>query len=408
MRILSFAFLFVLGISVGFILKQDCKKEESNVGKSLNPKRVAVRDYRFPGKWKKFKGKLYTLPYLTGYKRAVFSGGVVNYEKNSYKGCNLYVSGHSPSVVVVDMNGNIKREVLLDPRDIWPDLKNDPDIKKLLYIRSLLPLSDGSLVVVFENRGIARVSLDGKILWSVRGEFHHDVSLYKNKIVTLMREGKVVPFINNKEGVYDDYVVFVDLTDGKIVEKLSILEALYRSDYSPLLLFLRGKQGDILHSNSVSVINGDLIGRNGNLIMVSVRELSQIIFIDKVNGVVVWSLGGLFAKQHDPIFSKNGELFVFDNLGTKSPRVVKIDVSKGEIKKVVLDHLYSLDLGGLKLLPNGNLVVIDSWIGRVLEIDDKGRVVWDYFSPFRAGDSKELVASLFDFVRVESNYVWCK
>jgi hypothetical protein len=51
-------------------------------------------------------------------------------------------------------------------------------------------------------------------------------------------------------------------------------------------------------------------------------------------------------------------------------------------------------------LPNGNTLITESDRGRAFEITRSGRVVWEYYNPARAGERKELIATLFEVVRI--------
>ena len=52
------------------------------------------------------------------------------------------------------------------------------------------------------------------------------------------------------------------------------------------------------------------------------------------------------------------------------------------------------------LLPNGDTLVTDSEGGRAFEVTAAGEVVWRFDSPHRAPDRPELVATLFEVLRV--------
>ena len=67
--------------------------------------------------------------------------------------------------------------------------------------------------------------------------------------------------------------------------------------------------------------------------------------------------------------------------------------------------MYSYMISGAQRLPNGNTLVVETDGGRALELTGDGEVVWEFRSPFRAGDEQELVATLFDVVRVDAQAV---
>ena len=64
------------------------------------------------------------------------------------------------------------------------------------------------------------------------------------------------------------------------------------------------------------------------------------------------------------------------------------------------DPLWSKSCGTVQRLANGNTLITESDNGRALEVTPEGEVVWEFLSPHRAGDDGELVATLFDVIRL--------
>ncbi|MCB1057652.1 MAG: hypothetical protein KDD11_19295, partial [Acidobacteria bacterium] len=115
---------------------------------------------------------------------------------------------------------------------------------------------------------------------------------------------------------------------------------------------------------------------------------------------------GMFRKQHQSSLLPNGHLLLFDNLGAggERSRVLEID----PIAQRVLWHyggtpdvdLFSRTLGSCQRLASGNTLITESENGRALEVTPAGETVWEYHNPHRAGDHDELVASLFEVLRL--------
>ncbi|HSN89535.1 MAG TPA: hypothetical protein VL025_22425, partial [Thermoanaerobaculia bacterium] len=55
-------------------------------------------------------------------------------------------------------------------------------------------------------------------------------------------------------------------------------------------------------------------------------------------------------------------------------------------------------------LPNGNTLLTESENGRAIEVTPEGRIVWELYNPHRAGESNELVAVLFEVVRLPPDF----
>lgn len=59
--------------------------------------------------------------------------------------------------------------------------------------------------------------------------------------------------------------------------------------------------------------------------------------------------------------------------------------------------------------PNGIKLLTESDKGRVLEVTRAGKTVWEFHNPHQADGSNELVAALFEAVRINENlFRWLK
>jgi hypothetical protein len=66
--------------------------------------------------------------------------------------------------------------------------------------------------------------------------------------------------------------------------------------------------------------------------------------------------------------------------------------------------LFTKTLGSSQRLPNGNTLITESQNGRALEVTADGRIVWEFYNPHRAGEKNELVAALFELVRLPPDF----
>jgi hypothetical protein len=149
--------------------------------------------------------------------------------------------------------------------------------------------------------------------------------------------------------------------------------------------------------------------------MVSVRNLNTIAIVDASNGVVKWALSGMWRHQHKAIFLDNGNILLLDNQGGNSAaffefnrsRVVELNPETQQIiwqyngdKK---DPLFTYLLGYNQRLPNGDTLITEAEQGRIIEVSPDKSIVWEYISPFRAGERKELIATIMSAVRIDSS-----
>jgi hypothetical protein len=47
------------------------------------------------------------------------------------------------------------------------------------------------------------------------------------------------------------------------------------------------------------------------------------------------------------------------------------------------------------------MLITDTESGWAIEVTPTGEIVWDFYNPHRAGDDGELIASLFELIRLE-------
>ncbi|HEY4563431.1 MAG TPA: arylsulfotransferase family protein [Thermoanaerobaculia bacterium] len=354
------------------------------------------------------------IPYLQGYRPAEDHPVVVESDpRAAYDGLNLYVSGHAAEAVLMDMHGRTLHRWRYPLRRLWPDLAKDPEMAKLEYWRRAYLYPNGDLLAIYEGLGLVKLDARSRVLWAHRGGTHHDLCVTGDgTIYTLDREGKIIPRISPRQGVLEDFVTVLD-PGGKVLRKISILQAFERSSYAGLLKRM-APEGDIFHTNTLEVLDGrwasrDPAFRKGNL-LISVHRLDTIAVLDPERRTIVWARTGEWRRQHQPTFVDGGRLLLFDNTGAgpERSRVLELEPLTG---KVVWryggapgEDLFSKTLGSCQRLPNGNTLITESENGRALEVTRDGRVVWEFYNPHRAGEHGELVAVLFEVVRLPPGF----
>lgn len=99
---------------------------------------------------------------------------------------------------------------------------------------------------------------------------------------------------------------------------------------------------------------------------------------------------GCLSHQHNPTVTPEGTLLVFDN-GTHHPlqgrfRVIEVDFATREIVWQYVGSpvfsMLSLHIAGAERLPNGNTLICEGESGRILEVTRRGRICWEWISPF--------------------------
>lgn len=370
------------------------------------------------GKWRKARAAdVRAIPYLQGYRPAEDRPQIILRDASAVSpGLNLYTSGHAAEAVLMDRDGRVLHRWRQPLRRLFPDLAADPANAKLEYWRRVYLFPNGDLLGIYEGLGIVKLDARSNVLWSRRGGFHHDLEVLPNgEIWVLDRDGKIIPRINPEKGILEDMVTVL-APDGRVLRRISLLESLERSRWASLLDRTK-RAGDIFHTNTLEVLDGRFARlhpafRQGN-VLVSVLNLDALAVLDPDREELVWLLTGSWRRQHQPTFLDSGRLLLFDNRGLRGPgpdrsRVIEIDPLTGQIAwqfgGTPEVDFFSKTLGSCQRLPNGNTLVTESENGRALEVTPDGRVVWELYNPHRTGEKGELVAVLFEALRLPADF----
>lgn len=352
---------------------------------------------------------LATVPYLQGYNLATGRHDVTTHDRGrAYEGLNLFTSGHAPLAFLMDMDGRILHEWRYDFQRAFPGrfVENHSGD---LYWRRVHLFPNGDLLAIFEGLGLVKLDAGSRLLWAYAGGCHHDLSVGRDGSVhVLTRE----PTVFKGQRVFEDHVTELD-PGGQPVAHTSILQCLLHSDYAALLGALPAK-GDLFHTNRLAILEavpGARAPFEEGRALISSPLLGVVALLDLREERTVWALTGLWRRQHDPTLLPGGRLLVFDNFwdeaGRRS-RVVEIDPLS---QQVVWDYgngkgesFFSAWLGECQRLPNGNTLIVESTAGRAFEVTPARRIVWEFVSPFRAGDREELVATLVQMRRLPPDF----
>jgi Arylsulfotransferase (ASST) len=388
-----------------------------------------------PGRWRKAisganKGglseddlkalsKLGALPYLGGYNKAPDQMNVITYDENkSFEGVTLLVSGHRPGAYLIDMKGKILHEWGLDFDDVWPsgDIFNE-HIEHKTFWRRVHLFENGDLLAIFEGIALIKIDKNSKLIWKNKCRAHHDIHVGSNgNIFTLARHSlkKHDKFDIDGE-IMEDSIIKLS-SSGVLVKSWSILDSYLNSDYSGSLK-LTVNYGDFMHTNSLVILDDASyenvpMFREGTA-LISSRSMNSVALVDLGKEKVVWELIGMTQEQHDPALLKNGNVLIFDNLGSQNnkSRVIEINPMTQEIvwqyKENEKYSFYSKTCGTNQRLPNGNTLIAESDNGRVLEVTPGNEIVWEYLNPNRAGEDNELIATMFEAVRFPKDNFPC-
>ena len=380
-----------------------------------------------PGRWNKVRStapgteapddeeqaKLFGLPYAAGSRPAGDRRGVTLIdERRAAGGVSLLVSGHAARAFLIDRHGDVLHTWEHEADAVWPDGAVGGR-RAAPYWRRVQLMEGGDLIAIHEGAGLVRLDAASNLLWSYTAECHHDLDVDPDgNILVIVRRSENVSRINPNEQILVDYIVTLS-PQGEVQGEIPVLEAFERSEFSRLLDGM-DPAGDIFHTNTIVFLDGTEASeqapmlRRGNL-LVSLRHLDIVAVIDPEQGKVVWAMTGLWRKQHDPVLLDDGHMLVFDNFaGPGRSRVIELDPLTQEIVWQYggsdSQPFFSETCGTNQRLPNGNTLITESDQGRAFEVTPQGEIVWEFVSPYRAGEDDELVATLFELTRLPEGF----
>jgi hypothetical protein len=246
----------------------------------------------------------------------------------------------------------------------------------------------------FKGGAVMEVDWRGQILWELRHwDHHHDARKLKNGNVLLLCLRPLSADIARRvegglagteagAGIYADYLVEMT-TSGEPVWEWRSWEHL---DPATHPLTLQDHRAEWTHGNTVAET------AEGNIV-VSFRNISTVVMIERATGNIIWELGSPpLAQQHDPRPLANGNILIFDN-GTHRrdhpatfSRVIEVDPHTSAIVWEYTDqslfNFFSPYISGAQRLANGNTLICEGCQGRLFEVTPAGEVVWEYVNPY--------------------------
>ena len=321
--------------------------------------------------------------------------------------------GERFGAMLIDLDGRLVHQWRTSFRQVWGEhpthVQFAADDSALAWHGTHL-YPDGSLLVNFQGQlfpyggGLVKLDRNSRALWKLDRNTHHAVTVAADGTIwvpSLTYRPKGMPELPDFEPwFYEDTILKVS-SDGKVLDEISVLLAM-RS--LPGLMPVRSDTFDPTHINDIELVTPELAAifpmlREGDLV-VSLRNISTIVAIDPETRLAHWAIAGPFRRQHDPDLLPNGHIMVFDNLGGDPAcgrsRVLELDPTTDKIVWSYAgcegERFESEGWGEQQSLPNGNVLITESFAGRVLEVtsDPVPRIVWSYVSHLGEGGRQPL------------------
>lgn len=265
----------------------------------------------------------------------------------------------------------------------------------------------------YESMIFRRYSWDGDVIWEKELPIHHEILLTpQDTIIVLTKEVHEY----NERNVEFDVILEMD-KDGNILKRWSTWDNLdeihqyhdkLELDKPPSMIIqdnawkntsIWGGNYDYYHMNAVSLVPNNTrqsmhpAFKPGNYI-ISFRHGSMVFIIDKDTGKIAWravydQVKDNLEGPHSPKMLHDGSILVYDNGRYRQwTRLVLIDpVSLGVLWEYRDDDFFSYSQGFVQVLPNDNLLVTESEIGRVFEINPQKEIVWEWWHPEMFNDT---------------------
>lgn len=354
---------------------------------------------------------------------------VVYFDKDSaVPGLTLIASFFDRGVEIrlIKLDGEIVNRWPINAFDLWENFdhvppKNRPRTSWNMILNGVMLLPDGS--VVLNLFGVVKLDRCGNIVWKVPKIAHH--SLEPAVDGGFWVGGKnYIDFPSKHPPIktpYEEDTILKISSDGSLVREISILDIFWKNNLLGVLFsnnrsFDPNPERDVVHLNDIDELTDGLEDAfpqfNVGDLLVSLRQPNMILVIDPKTELLKWYQVGPWIQQHDSDFQENGTITVFDNAvdGTKDgsifggSKIISVDPSNGRTGILYQGQgrklMYTSTQGDHQIFRNGNMLINESNSGRVIEVDVKGRIVWEYINRY----SEDEVWRVADAIRYSLDY----
>lgn len=351
----------------------------------------------------------------------------------AWRGLNLVISTHEESASLISMEGELVHKWSLRFIDAWDNPPQIPEFGDFereywadkMYWRRAHLYPNGDLLVVYETpyrtpygAGLVKIDRDSRIIWKLSENAHHDTAVSPDGTVYALTHRinqAGYPTVSGLEPPLLDDLVAILEQDGTKTAEIPVVEAFLKSEYAPMIdLISKNYSGDVTHINTVQYIDAATaalfpFAEEGHL-LISMREMNTIAVLNPETGSIVWAITGMWRAQHEPVFTPDGRILVYDNQGLGGlngpARVLEIDPASLSRTWQYPDEgdepMVNRYQGSLQSLPNGNVLIVESINGRAIEVNREGDIVWEYRSPHRKMvDGVSHVPLMPDLVRID-------
>lgn len=344
-------------------------------------------------------------------------------------------SGLEPGAKLIDRDGRVLHEWHPDTRELFPDslgLTRRKTEKTDFDGSYLFP--NGDLLLILGYIGAVKLDACGNVRWRLQEGAHHylsrtDDGSFWMPSVSSTPQTKTSQHPDGLDGIdkpiWIDQVLHIS-SDGTVLDRVNVVDLLYNNNLERYIVKAYGPYAeepnkDIVHLNDVEPLSASMADEyplfDAGDLLLSLRHPSLVLVFDPDSGTVKWHDAQPFLHQHDPDFTGEGWIGVFDNnddftkRGTMlgGSRIVSIqphtDSTRLRFPTPHSDPFYTSVQGQWQELANGNLLLTESRAGRVVEVTADGRTAWEWIhEPFGSSQVPVVTgASYEDLTRAQVN-----
>jgi len=285
---------------------------------------------------------------------------------------------------------------------------------------------DASVVFTFNDGGLVKLDKCGHIVWKRAYFTHHSITSSEDGTlwvpsakppVAAGHAAGVPPLV---QPFIEDTILQLD-SKGSTLREISVPKLMLKNGLESVLLAngvtaTANLTDDYTHLNKVNVLQSPDAGSfsvfKAGDVLVSLRNLNMVFVFDPNSQLIKWYQIGPWLRQHDPQFTHDGKISVFDNHTDNADgrvfggsRIVKVDPNTRAVEVVYAGSrespFYTDIEGEHSYLPNGNLLISESMAGRIFEVDRRGRIVWEFVNRY---DEARVVAETNAYGRFAASY----
>ena len=309
-------------------------------------------------------------------------------------------------VKLMDLDGRTLHRWDIDWFELWPDAQHVPD-RRLpkappgTHVDAGVLMENGDLVFTFAGQGLVRLDPQGEVVWRLPCLTHHSIERGPNGNFWVCGQKYHTEWSDrfpNQTPPFVEETLLEVTPEGKVAREWSVRDLFYQNGLTGLLYFGTLAQwstqinGNNFHLNDVEPFPEGLeegFFKKGD-VLVSLRNNNTVFVFDWESGKIKHVSTGRSVRQHDPDFIDGNSFSIFDNnlaaprsLNPQS-RIAIVSAPEDTLETYLEgtpEHpFYTAIWGKHQWLPNGNLLITESWEGKAFEVDPSGKIVWQYIN----------------------------